>query len=784
MMIFTVLLATSVTSSMVNRPPPPPPPPVDPALQKLIAKYTAIRTDTCNSVVKQVPTMDATDFMAEYVKYTGNNSEAPVIAAATKLLSDPAVATFLALPDSIATADGLDAMMVKCAVMSGAWSGTGGGPKSEVDGTMDAVAPPPYAGAPKGPYNYLAEFAFLGADEEALVDKLLSDASLMRDMLVAGGVMTGHYGEAMQIWTNIQKTSSIDFQAAAASAPPSSSTSAPWDDRTPATVLKRLAVGVACALAVPKAQRNNVRGVNVTYVDPVARYMHFEKYYLAGDLDPAFPVLTTFELSHTVDGDAVDDQMIWLRATLATFRPDLIYNFDYHWRYAESVHTEVQYGDSQCPNFPGVCGGGYQDIPVGGDVCGGRAFWGRFSRKGFGIPTWGATEHAHAAMSSWTPSGWNVMLGAPWPDCWWGDRGGQDFVLETQARVNLAKFQEVLRGGWAAVARDEDPVSGMWSSVAYSANNGKGGEWSALMLYSKKIVAKATAPTNITIPAAEPGIVNKVAALLARAAQPAPPAPAPATSADGATITIAAVSFTSANKSAPVSKIFSFDAADGQQLVSNGCTSSVGPPCFAPASSSVTYDFTSAAAGSFYLTANFSTYHMNQDLYVSVNGAKEVEVGMFYTLGWWKETVPVAVTLAKGANSLVFTRTSGRDVSFKEFVLATKKPDVPPPNGNYTPIPAPPSPPPGAYIEVPAATTCVKQGIEPVGEKDCSHACLALGFQSTGDRARANISGCFVMTTGPYAGNCNYNTNKSATCTPPCTLMGSVVRSLCERGGH
>ena len=50
--------------------------------------------------------MDATDFMAEYVKYTGNNSEAPVIAAATKLLSDPAVATFLALPDSIATADG------------------------------------------------------------------------------------------------------------------------------------------------------------------------------------------------------------------------------------------------------------------------------------------------------------------------------------------------------------------------------------------------------------------------------------------------------------------------------------------------------------------------------------------------------------------------------------------------------------------------------------------------------------------------------------------------------
>eukprot|EP01047_Picozoa_sp_COSAG01_P048772 COSAG01_NODE_4776_length_4750_cov_21.200817_2_plen_98_part_00 len=53
--------------------------------------------------------------------------------------------------------------------------------------------------------------------------------------------------------------------------------------------------------------------------------------------------------------------------------------------------------------------------------------------------------------------------------------------------------------------------------------------------------------------------------------------------------------------------------------------------------------------------------------------------------------------------------------------------------------------------------------------------------QSTGPRARANISGCFVMTTGPYAGNCNFNTNKAATCEPPCTLMGSVVRSLCIR---
>lgn len=84
-------------------------------------------------------------------------------------------------------------------------------------------------------------------------------------------------------------------------------------------------------------------------------------------------------------------------------------------------------------------------------------------------------------------------------------------------------------------------------------------------------------------------------------------------------------------------------------------------------------------------------------------------------------------------------------------------------------------------MQVPADTTCIKQGITPVPEQDCSRACIALGFEPTGDRARPNISGCFVMTSGQYKGNCNYNTNTSATCTPPCTLFGATVQSLCLR---
>merc|ERR1712100_768257 len=128
-----------------------------------------------------------------------------------------------------------------------------------------------------------------------------------------------------------------------------------------------------------------------------------------------------------------------------------------------------------------------------------------------------------------------------------------------------------------------------------------------------------------------------------------------------------------------------------------------------------------------------------------------------------------------------FSRTSTRALVFKEFFLYKAKPTVVAPIAAYTPSPTPPFPNASQYIEVAATTTCAEQGILPVPEEDCDRACLALGFKGTGPRARPNISGCFVMTEGPYAGNCNYNTNTSATCTPPCTLYGSVVRSICLR---
>ena len=211
-------------------------------------------------------------------------------------------------------------------------------------------------------------------------------------------------------------------------------------------------------------------------------------------------------------------------------------------------------------------------------------------------------------------------------------------------------------------------------------------------------------------------------------------------------------------------------------------TLQVGPPCLEPLSSEWSYFVTDvAAAGTYYLTANITTWHMDQDLSVAVNGGTWTTIPVFYTVGWWNETESIAVNLATGTNTLAFTRTSGRPLVFKDFLLYQSKPDVQAPPKAYVPSPSPPFPNASQYIEVAAATTCVKQGILPVPEEDCERACFALGFKGTGPRARPNISGCFVLTEGQYKGNCNYNTNASATCEPPCTLYDSVVQSLCIR---
>jgi hypothetical protein len=743
----SAVLASSVrTSSMrasssASAPPPPPP------VQALEAQFAAVMNATCARVVSAAPTLppaaEAT-FLQSYQLFNGSGSEAAVIGNATLLLADPGVQAFLALPDSFVPG-GLDADMVLCSVLHDA--------------------------TPLG----LAEFAVQGPEQLGLIYTLLNDTLLMRDMLVAGGPAGNQYGPAMAIYAAINASSVVlqRLLAEAAAAPAAvGDTSLPWDDRNQSTVLRRLALGTALAHAVPISTAFLSNG---STVDPVARFQHYEKYYLAGDLDPAFEVLTVFECMMVSDSDAQEEDLLWLRTTMANYRPDYI-AMSYTWRYIQAVHQEVAYGDPNCPNTQ-VCNLHYSWIPVAGGVCGPRAFFSRFGRKAFGLPTWGVTQPGHAAMSSWSPdSQWTIQLGASWQYSWWGPRSGDDFFLEAQAREVRSNFQAVLRGGWVAKARAEVPVSIDWvpsNPKAY----GKGGPWSALMLYAKKIDVNATVPLPPR-PVGPSVVPTKVAAL--NAAWPAKwPAPNITTDSNG-TINIPAAALSYTNRSAPVSVMKSFDLLGEQVVVRDG-------NYVDPDATSFSYELpVQAAASTRYLTANFTTWHINIDLLLKVNNASDdqlISVPIFYTVGYWSETQPVAVNLEAGKNVLTFMRATnpGAPIALKEFFLYLVAPDIPPPPANFTPTP--PAPRPDNFIEVPDTTTCAKQGITDVPEQFCSQACEALDFKYAGNQATSNMTGCFVVSSGPKTGACIFNTNATASvCSQqPCSVDGGLTQQLCLR---
>jgi len=162
----------------------------------------------------------------------------------------------------------------------------------------------------------LAEFAQQGKEQEALVEKLLADAALMKQMLVADGAKAGQYGRAMEIYAAIQKASAKAGEGA----------------------LQRLALGVSLEHAVPVKQSNPQAATNAPgVVDPVKRYLHFEKAFLDGELDPGFKNLTTWDYRMAVNGDEPDDMLAWGRKMLRNYRPDHIHTADYRWRYVKSV---------------------------------------------------------------------------------------------------------------------------------------------------------------------------------------------------------------------------------------------------------------------------------------------------------------------------------------------------------------------------------------------------------------------------------------------------------------
>jgi len=478
------------------------------------------------------------------------------------------------------------------------------------------------AATPRG----LAVFAQAGKEQEAAVEALLSDVGLMKRMLEAGGAKFGHYGEAMEIFTAIRKASPKSGEG----------------------VLQRLALATSLEHAKPIPQNNAKEATGAAAsVDPVKRYLHYEKAYLDGELDPAFETFSSWEMRMVVDCDAPDEILAWGREMLRNYRPDHIYNPDYGWRYSAAVKTEVPYGSQNVQyDLPSLHQ--HQNIIRNGGVCGRRAFFGRFMLKSFGIPTWGVTQKAHAALSHWTPKGWVVNLGAGFEHSWWDKdevpRSGSDFLLETQARAHGPEYLKVLRARW---------ISQVLGEEAFNDRKGvAGGFWSGMARYRTEAMAStavALGPLGQELGEAnEPKDKQMVASVtLAEEDRKV------VIGKDGV-ITIPAVSGGKSSKNSAAMKSF----GGGMQL---HCTGGY----------QAEHVFDAPAAGKYLLSAVLVTVQEGHQAMLALNDPQSpVELAIPYTLGKWQQTKPLEVTLAKGSNTLYFVLQDGsRGVTLKDFTL-------------------------------------------------------------------------------------------------------------------
>ena len=561
------------------------------AAKKDLAKWQANKEDGLKALKERQADYDKAK--REEPKLRKANDAAQAVLAKAQADELEATKALLAGIDPFLASDKLDAQLAKAAVLTHA--------------------------TPRG----LAEFAGQDAEKAALVGKLLANPALMKEMLIAGGARYGQYGKAMEILTAIGKASP---KAAEGN-------------------LQRLALATSLEHATPIAQSApaSETGGPAT-IDPVKRYLHYEQAFLDGELDPAFKTFTAWEYRHVVNCDAPDSILAWGREMLRNYRPDHISNPDYGWRYVSTVRTEVPYG-SQNVKYDIPTQHQYQNIILNGGVCGRRAFFGRFILRTFGIPTWGVTQRAHAALSHWTPKGWVVNLGAGFHASWWDKEevslSGTQFLADTQARAHAAEYLKVLRAQWISRTLGEPAYNerkkidgGFWSSV---------GQYQTGLLAAKAVTL---GPLGQELAEANEREQKVQSAAVSAADQQA--------SVQNGIITIPAVAHGKPSGKSAAMK----SHAGGMQLHALG-------------GFKAGYEFDAPAAGNYQLTAKVATVQKGQIFLISANDHKQAaETPVPYTLGMWQDTPPVEVALAKGRNILHFELKEGsRGVTIKDFTL-------------------------------------------------------------------------------------------------------------------
>ena len=495
-------------------------------------------------------------------------------------------------------------------------------------------------GTPAG----LAEFAQQSEHHKTLLDKLLTNEKLMKQILLSGRANGGEYGEAMEVYHAILEASERA--------------------RKPG-ILQRLALGTA--LHQPWLDENKKGSVNgLVFSDhknpdgQVSRYLHYEQAFLNGELDPQFKDFNAWECRFITNDPYTNEELSWGRSMLRQFRPDHITNPDQKWRYTRVVKSDLPYCSTR--HDPSLGLPQQQALALGG-ICGRRAFFGRFIARAFGIPSRRSTQTGHAALNRWTPDGWVVNFGGWWSFNWCGPQGGLDFYLDSRAREFEDDYLKVLRSQWIGDALGEEDVS----LRQYGQG---GGFWDGLAFYLKRAIVEDANLEETDTDSALAALSAEEARLLGESDKVLgeegvkeiviPEEDKKIIVTEDGTVTVPAVSCSSPrNNTDKVIFLNSYDG--GMQLHYQRLGSQ--PEI-------LKYSVEVPSAGKYEMTMNVCTVSEEDPVIARLNRRTIVNTILPYTKGTWQRTKPETIELREGRNTIQFTyRAPNRGVSFKDFQL-------------------------------------------------------------------------------------------------------------------
>ncbi len=512
----------------------------------------------------------------------------------------------------------------------------------------------------------LAEFAQQSPENQKLIDQLLADKDLMLQMLVNDGAEKGKYGQAMKIYTDILKAS----------------------PKANDGIFQRLAMAVSLAHATPIVKRDRPTGADgleasdsdkvdqsSKFIDPVQRYLSYEKWHEAGELHKGFKDLNVWNLRRVVDCADPDEMLVWARQMLHTLRPDCIPDDDDTLVFVDVVDHEIGYGSAGLVNdladkhF-------MQNILANGGICGRRGFFCRFVLQAFGVPAIERVEPGHSTVALWHPSGWKTVLGGGFGKSnrgfyskMGGGGGGYgadvNFVASSQAREDETAYLKVKRAQWIGSFMGEAWKPGLitYSGKSHGPAPLKPGQivapttWSDLALHEQRHIiarqeaSKAKAPTPPSVATKEPSATGT------------------ATVATTGVITIPAAACSRPTESKRM--LYKGRQADQLVFLQNKAGETVlHMSRYAKQGDTFEYTFDAPKDGKYQLVAELATPKPNQKLFATANGGTPVEMTLPYTIGLWGKTEPVSIELKAGRSVLKFSGPAR--ATFKQFTLTPK----------------------------------------------------------------------------------------------------------------